>query len=138
MKFPRSAYDKVGGMVYFPRMLDKIRLLAAGELPSDYHVNLGRAMDLRTCRFLHVEYAAVAEQVRAGATDEAVWQWCAQHGRVLNEIDLMIYNGFSTKRGLKDEVSEELEESKKKSGLAGRADIQTFFDYFEADEKRRP
>jgi len=125
-------------MVYFPRMLDKIRLLAAGELPPDYHANLGRAMDQRTCRFLHVEYATVAEQVRAGATDEEIWRWCAQHGRVLNEVDLMIYNGFSIKRGLKDEVSEELEKFKKTSGLAGRADIQTLFDYFDADEKRRP
>jgi hypothetical protein len=122
MKFPRSAYGQVGGMVYFPRMLEKIRLHAAGELPSDYHAYLGGAMDLRTCRFLHVEYAAVAEQVRSGATDEEVWQWCAQHGRALNEIDLMVYNGFSIKRGLRDEVSEELEEFKKGSGLSGRTD----------------
>ena len=31
--FPRSAYDRVGGLVYFARMLDKIRLFAAGKLP---------------------------------------------------------------------------------------------------------
>ena len=35
----RSSYDKVGGIVYFGRMLDKIRLNAADKLPKDY--NLG-------------------------------------------------------------------------------------------------
>lgn len=41
MKVPgiRSSYEKVGGIVYFGRMLDKIRLHAAGQLPDGY--NLG-------------------------------------------------------------------------------------------------
>lgn len=42
-------------MVYFGRMLDKIRLHAAGALPVDYVVNLGDAkptvFDGRICRF---------------------------------------------------------------------------------------
>jgi hypothetical protein len=137
MKFPRSAYDKVGGMVYFARMVGKIRLNAAGELPPDYLANLGRAMDLRTCRYLHVDYAALAEQVRAGLNDEQSFAWCVQHGRALDEVELLVWNGFSTKRGLRDESSEMLEKNKRESGLGGRADIQTFFDYYEVDEKRR-
>lgn len=40
-KIPKSAYDRVGGMYYFARMLDKIRLHARGELRSDFHENLG-------------------------------------------------------------------------------------------------
>ena len=32
----RSCYDKVGRLIYFGRMLDKIRLHAAGQLPPDY------------------------------------------------------------------------------------------------------
>jgi len=31
----RSCYAKVGRFVYFGRMLDKIRLHAAGRLPAD-------------------------------------------------------------------------------------------------------
>ena len=30
----RSPFDQVGGIVYFGRMLDKIRLNAAGNLPE--------------------------------------------------------------------------------------------------------
>lgn len=32
MKYPRSPYEKVAGIVYFGRMLDKIRPTHAGEL----------------------------------------------------------------------------------------------------------
>jgi Domain of unknown function (DUF5069) len=37
MKVPglRSAYKKVDGIVYFARMIDKIRLHQAGMLPED-------------------------------------------------------------------------------------------------------
>jgi hypothetical protein len=37
-KYPKSPNEKTqNGMVYFPRMLDKIRLHASGELHEDYH-----------------------------------------------------------------------------------------------------
>ena len=38
----RSPYAKVGGLVYFGRMLDKIRQHAKGQLRPDYQTNLGR------------------------------------------------------------------------------------------------
>src|SRR5688572_6134665 len=37
----RSCYAKVGRLVYFGRMLDKLRLHAAGQLPAEYVNNLG-------------------------------------------------------------------------------------------------
>ena len=40
-EFPvRSPAEKVGGVVYFGRMLDKIRLQAATLLPFDFQANL--------------------------------------------------------------------------------------------------
>jgi hypothetical protein len=42
---PRSPYDTQSGLVYFPRMLHKIRLHLAGTLPDDYRENLGQAFD---------------------------------------------------------------------------------------------
>ena len=41
----RSPSEKVGGLFYFGRMLDKIRRHAKGELRSDYHANLGKDFD---------------------------------------------------------------------------------------------
>ena len=57
--FPCSAHLAVDGLVYFPRMLDKNRLQAAGRLGPEYHPFLGEGFDGRLCRFLGVSYAFV-------------------------------------------------------------------------------
>ncbi|MBV9671613.1 MAG: DUF5069 domain-containing protein [Verrucomicrobia bacterium] len=55
----RSPYEKVGRLVYLGRMLDKIRLHAMGNLPPEYHANLGDAQpkfnDGQCCRCLGIE-----------------------------------------------------------------------------------
>jgi len=72
----RSPYDKVGRLVYFGRMLDKIRLHAIGKLPPDYQSNLGdpqpKLNDGRCCRFLGIEYRALAARTLEGGTDEGI------------------------------------------------------------------
>ena len=138
--FPRSAYDQVGGVVYFERMLDKIRLRAAGKLPADYHANLGKGFDGRCCRFLRVEYSALQERVLQGGTDEEVLAWCFTHGRQPSEEEIFIWNSFMRKRGWHDEEdgsTQELQNYKAQSGLANRTDLMTFFDYYEVDEGRK-
>ena len=52
----RSPFVKVGGLVHFARMLDKIRAHAKGELPADYQANLGREFDASCVTFLRVDY----------------------------------------------------------------------------------
>ena len=47
----RSPSEKVGGLFYFGRMLDKIRLHAEEQLPHDYHANLGRGFDRKMHEF---------------------------------------------------------------------------------------
>lgn len=65
----RSPYEKVGRLVYFGRMLDKIRLLAAGQLPAEYAANVGEAnpmfLDARACRFLGVAHAELLDPCAA-------------------------------------------------------------------------
>lgn len=138
-RYPQSPYLKIGGMVYLSRMFDKMRLHLAGELPEDYHELRGKGMDERACSYLRVEYDDVLELVEKGWDDEAVWQWCFENGRDLNDIDILIWNGFMTKRGCHESdpaVTALLERFKDESGLGHRDDIETFFDYFEADEGR--
>ena len=135
-QYPRSAYDKVGGIVYFARMLDKIRLMAAGKLPADYHKNLGAGFDGRCLRFLGVAYPAVQERVNQGGTDEEILQWCFEHGHKPNDEQILIWNAFMTKRGWKDDCTEEMNKYKASSGFSGRDEIQTMVDYYEYDEGR--
>ena len=134
MKIPglRSSYEKVGGIVCFGRVLDKIRLHAQGKLPADY--NLGKGFDGRCTRFLKVEYAALVEQVLQGGTDEEILEWCFQKGHRPGEEEILVWNAFMTKRGWRDDVSEWLVEEKKRRGFAHRDDIQTAFDFHKADE----
>ncbi len=134
----RSPHEKVGGLVFFGRMLDKIRLQQAGRLPPGY--NLGDSspgfFDGRTCRFLRVRYADVRERVLAGAADDEVLAWCFDNGRRPSEEELQMFNDFLRKRGWNDDASEFLEQRKRDLGLNDRTDIQTSFDLQDADEGR--
>lgn len=134
----RSPYVKSGGIVYFARMLDKVRLKEAGTLPAEYHENLGSGFDGFCCQFLHVDYPALAARVKQGGSDEEVVEWAFQSGRRPNDYEAMAWNEFMRKRGWNDEASPRLQMRKGESGFPERDDIQTFFDYIDLDEERDP
>ena len=67
-----SPYKTVGGLVWVPRMLRKIRLRASGQLPTDYIPYMGQGFDHRCVRFLGAAYEALVERVAAGGTDEEI------------------------------------------------------------------
>jgi hypothetical protein len=133
----RGSSEKVGGMVFFGRMLDKIRLNAAGRLPPGY--NLGTAdwtwFDARCTRFLGVDYPAVVERVLRGGTDDEILAWCHEQGRRPSAEEIEVWNGFMRTYGWRDDSSQELAEVKRKRGFAQRDDIQTWFDFHKADEE---
>ncbi len=135
---PVSAYAKAGGMAYFPRMLSKIRLHAIGDLPDDYHTNLGKGADGFCAGFLRVEYSALTQRVLQGGTDDEILEWCYQNGRRLNEDDMFVWNGFILKLGWNDPASRRLQKVKAEGGLSHRDDIQTMSDFFDVDEGRKP
>ena len=126
------------GMMYFPRMLDKIRLHTQAQLHEDYHKNLGtpRTLDGVCCNFLRVDYRDLCEQVKQGGTDEEILEWCFEKGRRLNEGDLFVWNGFASKLGWRDSFVPVLEKRKKEHGIADRSDILTISDLIDFDEGR--
>ena len=134
----RSPHVKVGGIVYFARMLDKIRLHARGELPEEYHANLGGGFDARCCTFLGVEYAALIERVKGGGSDESILGWCGEQKGLPGEEPIEIWNGFMTKRGWRDEATPILQRRLHEGGFADRADIETMFGFLDLDEGRDP
>jgi hypothetical protein len=138
-RFPRSAYDQTQGLVYFPRMCDKIRLHAAGELPEEYHGYLGKGFDGRICAFLRVDYADVKARILGGESDEKTFAWCLGEGRGLHAIDYLVWNSFACKRGWRDEDggTEFFEKAKADGGFADRAELMTMFDFYEYDEGRK-
>ena len=134
----RSPSVQCGGIFYFPRMIDKIRLHATGKLPIDYQTNLGGGFDARILSFLWIEYAPLVERVKEGGTDEEILHWAFNQGRKPSDEEIEIWNDFMCKRGWNDESSDRLAQRKRESGIPGRDDIQTFFDYIDIDEGRDP
>jgi gluconokinase len=136
-EFPlRSPSEKVGGMVYFGRMLDKIRLHARGELPADYQPNLGRGFDAKLCKFLHLDYGDVAKRVNEGATDGEMLDWALTAGRRPTDDEVTMWNEFMRKFGWRDEAAEILTRRKREAGMENRAEIETIFQFIDADEGR--
>jgi len=138
-RFPRSVYDKTGGIVYFARMVDKVRLQAAGALGKDYIENLGTGFDGRCCELLGVKYDDLKKRVLAGGTDDEVLQWCFQHGRTRTAEEISDWNDFMVKRGWRDGISGRLKTRLKEAKLEHRSsEILTMFDFIEVDEGREP
>lgn len=137
----RSCYAKVGRLIYFGRMLDKIRLHAAGRLPADYQANLGDAqyfvLDGRCCRFLGVKYADLREHTLTGDNDEEILAWVHSCGTNRTDEECHMWNRFILKLGWRDERSSVLPQRIMDSGLSGHP-IETIVDHIEFDEGRNP
>jgi hypothetical protein len=135
----RSPYATVGRLVYFGRMLDKIRLQAAGKLPVDEYVpNLGKGFDARCCGFLRVGYDELKKRMLVGTdSDEQVLAWAEERGERRSDEDCESWNSFMMKRGFRDEAALILEKRIRESGFEGKP-IMTMFDYIDFDEGRDP
>jgi hypothetical protein len=131
-----SPSAKVGGIVYFARMLEKIRAHARGDLPSDYQPNLGKGFDGMCVKFLNISYQDLVERVKAGGSDEEILEWCFSNGHRPSENEIHVWNEFMRKAGWNDHLTEKLIFRKQEAGMAERDDIQTMFEFIDADEAR--
>jgi len=122
----RSPYAKVGRLVYFGRMLDKIRLHAAGQLPAYYVANLGVRFDELTTRTLS-----------GGLDDAQLLAWCHERGGPRTDEECYTWNCFLMKRGWRDDAQARLRQRIAESGFESKP-ILTFFDYIDFDEGRDP
>ena len=137
-KFPKSPRETTSGLVYFPRLLDKIRMHLSGELHDDYKENFGapQTADSALCNFLRIHHRDLIKRVEQGGTDEEILEWCCEKGRKLNDGDIFVWNGFISKLGWQDKVTPRLEQRKHEMGVADRADIQCIPDLIDFDEQR--
>src|SRR6185295_847208 len=134
----RSPYQKLCGLYHLARMLDKIRLHQAGQLPAEYHPNFGLSagLDGHLCGFLGVEFAAVCERVWQGDSDDEVAEWCFQRGLRPTKMQTRLWNEFSRKFGWNDAAGKLVERVKREDGLEHRTDVVTAFDLIDLREGR--
>lgn len=136
----RSPSDQIRGLVYFGRMLDKMRLAAAGKLPEGWQAARGAQMkgsfDGRCCQFLKIDYAQLeAEVLKGGKSDEELLEWAYAHGHRPEEHEIEVWNAFMTKRGWRDGGTQRLNERLEEIGLPAGT-VATMFEFIDLDEGR--
>lgn len=133
----RSPYDHVGGIVFFGRMLDKIRLHRDGKLPAGWLETKGVGFDGRCCRFLKIDYAAIETETLKGRDDETLLGWAFAHGRTPDSEEIEVWNAFMTKYGWRDKATERVHIRLAEIGRPVGT-VLTMFDFIEIDEGRAP
>lgn len=136
----RSPSEPVNGLVYFGRMLDKIRLAAAGKLPEGWQPMRGGSVkgsfDWRCCLFLKIDYAVLeAETLKGDKTDAELLDWAYRHGRQPDDQEIEVWNAFMLKRGWRDAGTQRLNERLAEIGLLPGT-VQTMFEFIDIDEGR--
>jgi hypothetical protein len=74
----RSPREKLGDYLFLPRLIDKVRLQAKGELPLEYCGQLfgkGNALDNRFLQFTGLDGEKLREVILASRRDEEVLAW---------------------------------------------------------------
>jgi hypothetical protein len=134
--YPRSPRETMGGWVYLPRFVDKIRLHKAGKLHADYQENFTKGFDGAWLKAAGVSAETFIRVVEGTITDGQVADWVAKNVKK-TDAEKKVFNEFVLNRGRDDEgVKARLKMRKEESGLGHRDDLQTFVDYIDADEKR--
>ncbi len=135
----RSPHARVGRVVLFGRMLDKLRLNERGALPPDYQANLGETgptlFDARCCRFLGVRYADLRVRALQGGCDEEILAWAHERGTPRGDEECVVWNRFITKIGWRDDRSEIVRKRTVEYGFPG-ANVETICELFDLDEGR--
>jgi len=134
----RSPSDQVNGLVYFGRMLDKIRLAATGKLPEGWQPMRGfvkGGFDWRCCVFLGIDYTALEVETLKGGSDEALLAWAFAQGRTPSEEEIEVWNAFMLKRGWRDAGTQRLNERLAEIGLPPGT-VLTMFEFIDLDEGR--
>lgn len=136
----RSPKEMLGGIVYFGRMIDKIRLFASGQLPEGWHAargtNMNGSFDDRCCKFLGVSYEAIeAETLKRDKSDEEMLAWAFEKGRRPSDEEIEVWNGFMLKRGWRDAATERLHYRLNEIGLSPGT-VETMFEFIDLDEGR--
>ncbi len=134
--YPRSPREQMDGWYHLPRFIDKIRLHLAGRLHPDYQDNFTKGFDGAWLKAAGVEAALVIEAVKKSVTDGEVCDWVRRNVKK-SQADKAKFNEGVVNYGREgDELKARLKMRKDNAGLGHRDDIQTFFDFIDADEKR--
>ena len=86
----RSPRESLGGYILLPRLIDKVRLLAQGQLPQAYAANVlgtGFTLDGRFLTFTGLNAEALRQVILSSRTDDEVRAWVQEHAKPTTAVE---------------------------------------------------
>ena len=86
----RSPRESLGGYILLPRLIDKVRLLAQGQLPQAYAANVlgtGFTLDGRFLTFTGLNAEALRQVILSSRTDDEVLAWVQEHAKPTTAVE---------------------------------------------------
>ncbi len=132
---PRSPYERLGGFVHLPRLIDKARLHRKGLLDGYNYKTTG--FDKHLLAFLKLNPDGFEEAAHRLDDDAAILEWIQQNGAKHSPDAIEHWNEAMISRQ-PDTAAKKARflHFLKEAGGAGRKDIRTYFDLIEFDEGR--
>ena len=132
---PRSPYQRLGGYVHLPRLIDKARLHRRGLLDGYNYKTTG--FDKHLLAFLKLDPDAFEDVVHRLEDDQAILKWIKENGVNHSEEEIEHWNQAMISR-YPDTPAKKARflYFLKEAGGEGRKDVRTYFDLIEFDEER--
>jgi hypothetical protein len=132
---PRSPYEKLGGYVHLPRLIDKARLHRKGLLDGYNYKTVG--FDKHLLAFLKLDGDAFEEIANRFEDDEGILEWVRNNGAQHSPEEIEQWNHAMISRH-PDTAAKRARflHFLKEAGGEKRKDIRTYFDLIEFDEGR--
>ena len=132
---PRSPYEKLGGYVHLPRLIDKAKLHRKGLLQGYNYKTVG--FDKHLLTFLKLDGDAFEEAANRLDEDGAILKWVEEHGVQHSLESIEQWNNAMISRH-PDTAAKKARfvHFLKEAGGDDRKEIRTYFDLIEFDEGR--
>lgn len=132
---PRSPYEKLGGYVHLPRLIDKAKLHRKGLLNGYNYKTVG--FDKHLLAFLKLNGDVFEEAANRLEEDAAILNWVQENGAKHSPEAAEQWNEAMISRH-PDTAAKKARflHFLKQAGGEGRKDIRTYFDLIEFDEGR--
>jgi hypothetical protein len=132
---PRGPYEKLGGYVHLPRLIDKARLHRQGLLNGYNYKTVG--FDKHLLGFLKLDGDAFEEAADRLKRDDEILKWVQAHGAKHSADEIEQWNQAMIARHPDSaEKKARFLHFLKEAGGKDRTDIRTYFDLIEFDEGR--
>jgi hypothetical protein len=132
-RYPRSGREKLGGIMFLARAIDKMRAHVAGTV-GEY--NSHRGMSSRVFDLFGVTAEQFEEAVRVNPSDEGVLAWLQQHGRKPSQSEIDQFNATLQDLAPNEEMQPRFRAALERMGHGQRTDVRTWLDMQDLDEGR--